>query len=84
MVTASEKRRFTVKPLHNANDMLSDFLVKMWAGKSAQEAHDILAKPDVDVTNQKDKEQQLPKILKLSETVRQMIRKNDDREAMLQ
>ena len=39
----------------------------MWANKSAAQAHGILVKPDVKVTNQSDKDQQLPKLLKLNE-----------------
>jgi len=56
----------------------------MWAGKSAQEAHDILAQPDVLVTNQSDKERQLPKILKLNETIKQTLEVHAKREAALQ
>ena len=48
--------RYTIVPLHNANATLSKMLTELWAGKSAQEAHDILAAPDVQVTNESDKE----------------------------
>ena len=63
---------------------VSETLVDMWAGKSAQEAHDILAQPDVLVTNQSDKERQLPKILKLNETIKQTLEVHAKREAALQ
>ena len=74
LATASEeKQRYTIVPLHNASAKVSETLIDMWAGKSAQEAHDILAQPDVLVTNQSDKERQLPKILKLNETIKQTL-----------
>ena len=52
----ADKCRYTIVPLHNANTMLSKMLIEMWTGKSAQEAHNILAAPDVLVTNESDKE----------------------------
>ena len=45
-------------------------LVRMWAHKSPQEAHELLSNPDVTVTNHSDKEVQLGKILALHEEVR--------------
>ena len=45
----------------------------MWAQRSPQEAHDLLASPDVTVTNQKDKEQQLGKLQSLTEEVRFVV-----------
>ena len=85
LATASEeKRRYTIVPLHNASAKVSETLVDMWAGKSAQEAHDILAQPDVLVTNNSDKERQLPKILKLSQTVKQTLEAHANRESALQ
>lgn len=85
LATASQqKRRYTIIPLHNASAKLSETLVDMWAGKSAQEAHDILAQPDVLVTNQSDKERQLPKILKLNQTTQQIIVAHTKRESALQ
>ena len=46
----------------------------MWADKNAQEAHDVLAKPDVVLTNHKDKETMLPFLLKFDQTVAQCVR----------
>ena len=85
LATASaEKSRYTIVPLHNANATLSKMLTELWAGKSAQEAHDILAAPDVQVTNESDKKTQLPKILKLNETVKQTLEAHNARDAALQ
>jgi hypothetical protein len=41
----------------------------MWAGMTAKSAHDVLGKPDVVVTNQSDKDTQLPKLLQLDRIV---------------
>ena len=85
LATAPEKkRRYTIVPLHNASAKLSETLIDMWTGKSAQEAHDILALPDVFVTNQSDKERQLPKILMLNETIKQTLEVHTERESALQ
>ena len=42
----------------------------MWSYKSVQEAYDILEKPDLVVTNQRDKTVQLDKVLALDEAIR--------------
>ena len=42
----------------------------MWGNVNAQQAYEVLKRPDVSVTNAKDKEMQLPKMLKLDEDVR--------------
>ena len=44
-------------------------LVDTWATKTPQQAFDFLSKPDVTVTNQSDKQGQLPKIKALDVTV---------------
>jgi hypothetical protein len=44
-------------------------LVNTWATKTPQQAFDFLSKPDVTVTNQSDKQGQLPKIRALDATV---------------
>ena len=43
------------------------------ASKTVQDAREILAKPDVTVTNQKDKDEQLPKIHMINEQVTKMF-----------
>ena len=45
----------------------------MWAGKSVEEAHDVLVKPDVIVTNQSDKDEQLAKIDRLDDAVKEAL-----------
>ena len=85
LATASEEnQQYAIVPLNNANEKVSETLIDTWAEKSAQEAHDILAQPDVLVTNQSDKERQLPKILKLNETIKQALNVHAKRDSALQ
>lgn len=49
---------------------MKEGLFAMWAQRTPAEAHAILASPDVSVTNQSDKEVQLPKLMTLDELVR--------------
>ena len=50
-------------------ELYTKALVDIWATKTPQQAFDILCKPDVTVTNQSDKRDQLPKIMALDVTV---------------
>jgi hypothetical protein len=50
-------------------ELYTKALVDTWANETPQQAHDILSKPDVTVTNQSDKRDQLPKIKALDATV---------------
>ena len=62
--------RCTIKCIHNAaKDTTSKGLVDLVATKTPVEIYGILEKPDVGVTNAKDKETMLPKILKIDEDV---------------
>ena len=45
----------------------------MWENKTRREAHQVLAQEDVIVTNQKDTQRQLPKLLVLDNTVRETM-----------
>ena len=45
----------------------------MWSGMTAHAAHAVLAKPDVVVTNQSDKDTQLPKLLSLNRNVAECV-----------
>ena len=45
----------------------------MWASKTPQQAYDLLAKPDIAVTNQTDKVKQLPKIQNLANEVYETV-----------
>ena len=51
---------------------------------SAQEAHNILALPDVAVTNQSDKQTQPQKFLQLNSVVQQKLKKYAQQESALQ
>ena len=48
----------------------AEAVYSMWGSVTAQQAYDVLSSPDVTVTNARDKELQLPKILKLDALVR--------------
>jgi len=56
-------RRCVIRTLHNANARLEKFLVDLWSLRTPQQACAILAAPDVLVTNQKDKDSQIQKIM---------------------
>ena len=59
-----------MKCIHNALTGVTDTqLVAMWAHKKPEDAREQLAMPDVMVTNQSDKDMQLPKLLALNEQV---------------
>ena len=71
-----DERRYTIKCIHNATDRHdSEGLVDKVYTKKPEEMHGILKKPDVDVTNRKDKLDQLPKILAMDEHVKEMFAK---------
>lgn len=64
-------RRYTIECLHNATAGNEDVkLVQMWERATPSEAHALLSKPDVVVTNQGDKDMQLRKIEKIDSEVR--------------
>ena len=66
-------RRCTVRNIHNAPIAFKDSLIEMWSAKSPQEAYDVLSQPDVTVTNQSDKEAQLPKIISINKLVKDTL-----------
>ena len=73
MRSASEaNRRCVIECIHNANEYTKLGLIDMWSNKTPEEAHEILSKPDVTVTNQSDKDAQLPKLLKLNDFAKKM------------
>ena len=63
------QRRFTIVPIHNAPNALEQVLIELWADKDPRQVYDILSSPDITVTNQRDKNVQLPKVLKLNADV---------------
>ena len=72
MRSASEaNRRCVIECIHNAGKFTKLNLIDIWSNKTPEEAHEILSREDVSVTNQKDKESQLPKIKRFKESVYQ-------------
>ena len=68
----TQNERHHIMCIHNAAsqaELYTKGLVENWAHKTPQQAHAFLAKPDVTVTNQSDKEGQLLKIEVLDATV---------------
>ena len=95
------ERRCTIVPIHHAPNALTVALVDEWGDKTAQEAYEVLKRPDVkvtnpkdnplathshihglpfishsQVTNQKDKDVQLPKLLKLHAFAKHVVAEN--------
>lgn len=77
-------RRCVVKCIHNAPTSFRDALFSMWATMTAQAAYDVLEKPDVRVTNQSDKDAQLPKLLKLNTFAKEVVAGDPDAELVVQ
>ena len=70
------ERRYTIACLHNANPDYDPLkLEQLLAVKSPEEMHDILASPDVQVTNAKDKMKMLPVLNQTDHHVRMMFRR---------
>ena len=70
---AKDKRRCSIVPIHLASDLTAKELESMMGNKTVDEAYDILDSPDINVTNQKDKGQQLTKLLALDAQVSQAM-----------
>lgn len=70
LVPDAVRSRVSVSCIYNASFETESQLFALWASKSVQEAHGALASPDVFVTNQKDKEEQLPKVKLIDQKVR--------------
>ena len=66
----AERRRCTMVEIHGAPEVFNEELVKMWADKTPEQAHELLSLPDVTVTNQRDKDTQLPKLFTITELVK--------------
>ena len=70
--TGAAAPRFTIECIHLAKQKFQGAqLLEMWMEASAEEAHETLSSPDVTVTNQSDKDMQLPKLKQLDELVRE-------------
>ena len=72
-ITPLSERRDAIKCIHNAPQEFSTALRNMWGDKTAEQAYAILEKPDVKVTNQKDKDVQLPKLQKLDTFAKSVV-----------
>ena len=66
------EKRETFVPIYNGTETAVKLLEEQWEGKSPLEAKAILAKPDVTVTNQSDKEMQLVKLEELDGLVKRL------------
>lgn len=69
----SESQRCHITCIHAANDDAKRMLVNMWSHKSPPEALKLLASKDVSVTNESDKQQQLPKLRLVNDQVRSVM-----------
>ena len=68
------ERRYTIQCIHNAtHDFAGNGLIDLVATKTPEQIHAILAAPDVNVTNQKDKEEMLPVVHHIDEHVKEML-----------
>jgi len=67
---APEEQRWAVKPLHDTNSNFIAALEETWHHRTAEQAYERLAKPDVAVTNRSDKEVQLTVLCGMNEKVR--------------
>ena len=65
-----DERRYEIKAIYNTNELLGKSLEVQWANKTPHDAFNSLKMPDVMVTNNKDKGDQLPKILEFDAKVR--------------
>ena len=70
LVGSSSNGRFEIVCIHNApQSVMAPLLIELWSSKDCHETINILKRPDVSVTNAKDKEEQLVKIIGLNNRV---------------
>ena len=69
----SSSHRCMIEPIYNADQEIADKLREIWASKTPEEAHEFLKSSDMIVTNQGDKEEQLDKIRKIDNEVREVM-----------
>ena len=67
--TEEHAKRVHLEPIHSATEVQVDSACDLWRTKTPKEAHEMLERPDVQVTNQSDKTLHLEKIRTLSEDV---------------
>lgn len=62
--------RYTIMLVLGANQDMARALENKWRALDTREAHEALAKDDIEVTNKSDKDEQLDKLLKLDNEIR--------------
>jgi len=72
------ERRCHIRTIHNAPESFAQAIYDMWAHRSAAEAREILARPDVTVTNARDKTVNLNRITEFNSLVAQHYERNLD------
>lgn len=65
-----ERRRIEIAVIHGATESLREHLQSTWANKTVDDARHFLAAPDVAVTNESDKTEQLTKLVEIDELAR--------------
>ena len=66
--TEEHAKRVHLEPIHSATEVQVDSACDLWRTKTPEEAHKLLGKPDVQVTNQSDKRIHLEKSLTYMKT----------------
>lgn len=71
-----DERRFTIRCIHNADANFSEpLLLGVVGDKTPEEMYRILASPDVQLTNEKDKESMLPVVAQTNGHAREMFQR---------
>lgn len=74
--SAEDQKRCSIVCVHKAQmKYQAAQLQEIWGFKTAAEAHEFLSSPDVTVTNQRDKDTQLVKLLEFNSVVKQAVLK---------
>ena len=84
MAAPARLLRATIVCIHQASaEFEGKKLQLMWKEKSATEAHRMLSRPDVRVTNQNDKQIHLPKIARMHEFVAEVLIAHEEQQRLL-
>jgi hypothetical protein len=71
------ERRHTIECIHNADEYVIKVLVNKVSTQTPDGMYRILKKPDVQITNAKDKDKVLPEIKKIEEHVKETFQKQE-------
>lgn len=78
-IRPGEPCRYTIKCIHNASyDFAAPALEDLVGKKTAADMGRILKAPDVEVTNQKDKDNMIPIIEKIDEDIKKRMKDASD------